>query len=179
MKKRNTLGLCVLLLAMLTACGQEKSMEQATQREPAAVDTEAEAEEVSGTAYDDLIGRYRELAADPDAFRDADGAGEQNFLMLAGKSGANGERTRRISWAMRSGISTVMACPSWRSDTHRNMVPICPVFLHWQTERRSWSLEKWETAIHACRMEAFFTMAAAVHRKMDGAFISLRMMEQP
>lgn len=87
MKKRNTLGLCVLLLAMLTACGQEKSMEQATQREPAAVDTEAEAEEVSGTAYDDLIRRYRELAADPDAFRDADGAGEQNFLMLAREIG--------------------------------------------------------------------------------------------
>ena len=54
MKKRNTLGLYVLLLAMLTACGQEKNLEQATQREPAAADTEAEAEEVSGTAADTL-----------------------------------------------------------------------------------------------------------------------------
>ena len=55
MKKRNTLGLYVLLLAMLTACGQEKNLEQATQREPAAADTEAEAEEVSGTAADTLV----------------------------------------------------------------------------------------------------------------------------
>ena len=50
MKKRNTLGLCILLLAMLTACGQEKNMEQATKKDPAAADTEADAEEVSGTA---------------------------------------------------------------------------------------------------------------------------------
>ncbi len=105
MQKWNTLGLCVLLLAMLTACGQEKNMEQATQKDSPAADTEA--------------------------------------------------------------------------DTHRNTVPVCPVFLHWQTERRGWSLEKWETAIHACRMEAFFMMAAAVHRKMERAFISLRMTEQP
>ena len=37
----------------------------------------------AGTTYDDLIERYRALAADPDAFSDARGAGEQNFLMLA------------------------------------------------------------------------------------------------
>ena len=55
MQKWNTLGLCVLLLAMLTACGQEKNMEQATQKEPAAADIEADAGEVSGTAYDDRI----------------------------------------------------------------------------------------------------------------------------
>lgn len=79
MKKRNTLGLCILLLAMLTACGQEKNMEQATKKDPASGSVSVPA----GTVYDDLIRRYRELAADPDAFRDADGAGEQNFLMLA------------------------------------------------------------------------------------------------
>lgn len=36
-----------------------------------------------GMTYDDLIERYRVLAVDPDAFPDARGAGEQNFLMLA------------------------------------------------------------------------------------------------
>lgn len=55
MKKRNTLGLCILLLAMLTACGQEKNMEQATKKDPAAADTEADAEEVSGAAADTLV----------------------------------------------------------------------------------------------------------------------------
>ena len=37
----------------------------------------------AGTTYDDLIERYRKLAADPNAFPDAYGAGEQNFLMIA------------------------------------------------------------------------------------------------
>ena len=39
------------------------------------------------TAYNDLIERYRALAVDPDAFTDADGAGEQNFLMIAQEMG--------------------------------------------------------------------------------------------
>ena len=41
-----------------------------------------------GTAYDDLIRRYRALAEDPDAFPDADGAGEHNFLVTAQEMGA-------------------------------------------------------------------------------------------
>lgn len=37
----------------------------------------------AGRVYDDLIQRYRALVTDPDAFPDASGAGEQNFLATA------------------------------------------------------------------------------------------------
>lgn len=44
---------------------------------------------LAGMTYEDLVRRYRDLAMDPDAFQDADGAGEQNFLMIAGEMAAD------------------------------------------------------------------------------------------
>ena len=44
---------------------------------------------LAGMTYEDLVRRYRDLAMDPDSFQDADGAGEQNFLMIAGEMEAD------------------------------------------------------------------------------------------
>lgn len=71
---------------------------------------------LAGMTYEDLVRRYRDLAMDPDAFQDADGAGEQNFLMIAGEMAADlGEDPADIM-DMQFRILMVMVCRSWRSD---------------------------------------------------------------
>lgn len=100
MRKWNTLCLLLLLLAALTACGQAQGTKQETNPDmdtnpdtwPNATFENCDFPPVSvsvstGAVYDELIERFRALAANPNGFPTADGAGEQNFLITAQEMG--------------------------------------------------------------------------------------------